>query len=158
MECPYWVDNKVAGSCMPRPGDLEKWISLGIKTVYTLAEAWEMEYYGGWGLLHWQRELSQRGMKWIHWPTPDGYPPRRLDQLVAEIAREAQNGAVVVHCVAGVGRTPTALAAYLVYAKCLDAEEALRRVEEVNPHMAISQEQYYAVLEIEAIARETCKR
>jgi protein-tyrosine phosphatase len=96
-------------------------------------------------------------MKWIHWPTPDGYPPRRLDELIEVIKREARNGVVVVHCVGGMGRTPTTLAAYLIATKCMKAEDAIRAVEEVNPNVSLTDQQYYALLEIEAMARDVCK-
>jgi protein-tyrosine phosphatase len=157
MECPYFVESRVAGSCMPRREDLDRWTRLGVKTVISLAEAWEIEYYGGWGLLEFRSSLADRGMKWIHWPTPDGYPPRRLDELVEVIKREARNGVVVVHCVGGMGRTPTTLAAYLIATKCMKAEDAIRAVEEVNPNVSLTDQQYYALLEIEAMARDVCK-
>ena len=157
MECPYLVKPRLAGSCMPRREDLDKWAHLGVKTVISLAEAWEIEYYGRWGLLEFRKALADRGMKWIHWPTPDGYPPRRLDELVEVIKREAAGGVVMVHCVAGVGRTPTALAAYLIATRCIKADDALREVENVNPNVSLTELQYYALLEIEAATRDTCQ-
>jgi hypothetical protein len=61
MECPYFVESRVAGSCMPRREDLDRWTQLGVKTVISLAEAWEIEYYGGWGLLEFRSSLADRG-------------------------------------------------------------------------------------------------
>ncbi|MGC9130480.1 MAG: protein-tyrosine phosphatase family protein [Pyrobaculum sp.] len=156
IECPYWVTPRLAGSCMPRREDLDKWGELGIRTVISLAEAWEIEYYGRWGLAELRRALAERGMEWIHWPTPDGYPPRRLDELVETIKKEAARGAVVVHCVGGMGRTPTTLAAYLIATKCIKADDAIREVEKVNPAVSLTDEQYYALLEIEAAYRDHC--
>ena len=157
MECPYFVEPRVAGSCMPRGEDLDKWAQLGVRTVISLAEAWEIEYYGRWGLLELRRSLADRGMKWIHWPTPDGYPPRGLDELVEVIKKDAKNGAVVVHCVGGMGRTPTALAAYLIATRCMKADDAIRAIEQVNPNVSLTEQQYYALLEIEVATREACR-
>ena len=64
---------------------------------------------------------------------------------------------MVVHCVGGMGRTPTTLAAYLIATKCMKSEDAIRAVEEVNPNVSLTDQQYYALLEIEAMARDVCK-
>lgn len=157
MKCPYFIEPKVAGSCMPRREDLDKWAQLGVKTVISLAEAWEIEYYGRWGLLELRKSLADRGMEWIHWPTPDGYPPRRLDELVEVIKKAAKSGVVVVHCVGGMGRTPTALAAYLIATRCIKADDAIREVERVNLNISLTELQYYALVEIEAAIRDTCQ-
>ncbi|MCY0889836.1 MAG: dual specificity protein phosphatase family protein [Pyrobaculum arsenaticum] len=157
IECPYWVTARVGGSCMPRREDIDKWAELGVKTVISLAEAWEIEYYGRWGLLELRKHLAERGIKWVHWPTPDGYPPRDLEELVELLKAESSRGTVVVHCVGGMGRTPTALAAYLIATKCLKADDAIREVEKVNPAVSLTDSQYYALLEIEAAYREACR-
>jgi atypical dual specificity phosphatase len=52
----------------------------------------------------------------------------------------AKGGAVVAHCTAGMGRTGTILAAYLV-SEGLPAEEALRRVRELRPGSVETPEQ-----------------
>lgn len=156
VECPYFVEPKVAGSCMPTRRDLDKWAGLGVRHVVTLAEEWELSAYGGWaGADEYRAELEARGIKWIHWPTPDGRPPRGLAFLGNLIAALAERGVVLVHCVGGVGRTPTAIAAYLI-AKGLGVDEALRIVSEAAP-VSISEEQYYALLEAEAELRRRGK-
>ncbi|AAL63545.1 conserved protein (possible dual specificity phosphatase) [Pyrobaculum aerophilum str. IM2] len=157
IECPYWITPRLAGSCMPGRGDIEKWAELGVKTVVSLAEAWEIEYYGRWGLLELRKTLMNKGMKWIHWPTPDGYPPRKLDELVELLKEEAAKGSVVVHCVGGIGRTPTVLAAYLIATRCMKADDAIREVERVNPAVSLTDQQYYALLEIEVTYRDKCR-
>ncbi|MFB6489953.1 MAG: protein-tyrosine phosphatase family protein [Thermoproteus sp. AZ2] len=148
MDCPYFVEPGVAGSCMPTRKDLDRWAELGIRHVVTLAEEWELKEYGGWDPDVYRAELEARGIKWLHWPTPDGYPRAAWDRWQAH-RRVGQEGGVLVHCVGGIGRTPTALAAYLI-AKGVDAYEALRRVSEVAPSISISESQYYALLELEA--------
>ncbi|MGC8973276.1 MAG: protein-tyrosine phosphatase family protein [Thermoproteus sp.] len=153
MECPYFVERGLAGSCMITRSDLDRLMGLGFKHVVTLAEDWELREYGGWdGPDELRTELGLRGIKWLHWPTPDGKPPADLQALARIIASLVRLGAVLIHCVGGVGRTPTALAAYLIY-RGLDAHEALRRVSEAVPAIAISEEQYYALLELEAQLR-----
>lgn len=149
MECPYFVEENLAGSCMPRRPDLDKFVRLGIRHVVALAEDWELREYGGWeGPDEYRTELGLRGIKLLHWPTPDGRPPSDLQALVRIIDSLVRIGRVLVHCVGGIGRTPTTLAAYLIY-KGLDAHEALRRVSEVVPPISISEEQYYALLDLE---------
>jgi protein-tyrosine phosphatase len=64
---------------------------------------------------------------------------------------------VVVHCVGGMGRTPTALAAYLIATRCMKADDAIRAVEQVNPNVSLTEQQYYALLEIEVASREACR-
>ncbi|WP_231818714.1 protein-tyrosine phosphatase family protein [Thermoproteus tenax] len=153
MECPYFVEPNLAGSCMPGRADLGKITSLGIKHVVALAEDWEFKFYGGWeGVHEYKEELEDRGVKLLHWPTPDGHPPQDLLALVRIIESLLRAGPVMVHCVGGIGRTPTTLAAYLIY-KGADVHEALRRVSEAVPSISISEEQYNALLELEAELR-----
>jgi Predicted protein-tyrosine phosphatase len=153
VECPYFVEPGLAGSCMITRRDLERIAGAGIRHVITLAEDWELREYGGWGGADELRAaLALLGIKWLHWPTPDGRPPADLQALARITASLARLGGVLVHCVGGVGRTPTALAAYLIY-RGMDAHEALRKVSEAVPAISISEEQYYALLELEAQLR-----
>jgi len=77
------------------------------------------------------REACQLlGMKWLCYPVRDMTAPG-LDQMrdfVAEVEAELERGGkVAVHCVGGVGRTGTMVAAYLV-ASGSTPEEAIAEV------------------------------
>lgn len=75
------------------------------------------------------------GIQGRHFPIKDmGVPAvRNAARLCAEIHRRIEGGsAVALHCHAGLGRTGTMLAAYLVWTGST-AEEAIRRVRQASP-------------------------
>jgi len=68
-------------------------------------------------------------------PIPDGGVPsvEQASEVVAFIESQRANGRrVAVHCEAGLGRTGTLLAAYLI-SQGANAEEAIRRIREIEP-------------------------
>ena len=79
--------------------------------------------------------LARYGMTQLHLPVPDFTPPsaEQLDTGVAAIVTSVERGEpVAVHCGAGLGRTGTLLACYLV-SRGMDAGEAIARVRAVRP-------------------------
>lgn len=72
------------------------------------------------------------GFRSLFVETPDFRPPLDLDQVIAFIAAQLQEQrAVLVHCFAGIGRTGTVLAAWLLANDpTLSVADAIARVRE----------------------------
>ncbi|HUS57129.1 MAG TPA: dual specificity protein phosphatase family protein [Planctomycetota bacterium] len=95
-----------------------------------------------------------------HFPIPDGLRPtlpgiREIVETIAKLIAEGQK--VAVHCTAGLGRTGTILACYLVHTglSAYDAIEAVRRRE---PFAIENIRQEQAVCEYESFLIKTGRR
>lgn len=90
-----------------------------------------------------QALLQQHGLRNLHLPVYDQEPPTvaQIQMLLARMSAMLRAGEVLaVHCLAGLGRTGTVLAAWLVR-EGLTAEEALRRVRLIEARYVQSQAQ-----------------
>jgi atypical dual specificity phosphatase len=77
--------------------------------------------------------VRDKGLDYLHVFCHDGQPPANLQMLEMVRFIEAQRAAgrrVLVHCMAGFGRTSTAMAAYLIGVRGIEPDDAIRRVVE----------------------------
>ncbi len=122
-----WVElNRVAGSGCPASRRQLEWISeQGVDTVLTLTEnPLPAEWAEGLAL----------SLK--HVPMKDHEPPslESLERAASFVQAEVRSGRkVLVHCLAGQGRTMCVLAAYLIKEKGVEPEEAIRTLRAMRP-------------------------
>ncbi len=121
------VDGRVGGMARPWPRDVPWLREQGVTAILSLTEV--------------MPDLP--GFEILRLPVVDMTSPT-LEQLHTAVGfmREvvAKGGAVVAHCTAGMGRTGTILAAYLV-SEGLPVDEALRRIRALRPGSVETPEQ-----------------
>ena len=106
-----------------------------------------------------ERTISGAGQELVdmYEPVPDFTPPEpeQLDRMVSFISDQIETWErpVVVTCYAGLGRTGTVLAAYLVYTG-YSAEQAVRLVRELRPQSIQTREQEDAVFQYQDRLKE----
>lgn len=153
MSRPYfftWVDEPLLAACAwPDSAEQLSWLRKhGTDFLITLTEE---NLPRNW--------IDDAGLMSVHIPIDDMHPPtmEQMDHLISVIdkARDAKMG-VTIHCLAGKGRTGTALAAYMV-SRGLTADQAIDRVRDLRPGSLEVSEQEYAVHEFERRLRRRSK-
>jgi atypical dual specificity phosphatase len=133
----HWiVEDRVAAMAMPWPEDLPELRRRGITAILSLSERAPPE-------------IAEQGFAHLVLPIRDFYPPTQsqLQRAVEFIdAAVAAGGACAVHCGAGLGRTGTVVAAWLVR-RGSSAGEAIGEVRRRRPGSVETAEQEAAVLE-----------
>lgn len=138
------VDERVWRGAAPTPEGYAGLAERGVSTVVDLraedGAAAEGDY------------VELLGMHYVHIPVRDGQAPtqREVGRFLAAV--RSRGGTVFVHCGAGVGRTGTMAAAYLVATGQADAEEALRRNLAVGPP-SLEQVSFVSSLELDDVDR-----
>ena len=132
----WLIENQLAGSGMPTTKEELDWIfNQGIKSVVTMTENSLPE--------SWVKDIE-----YLHVPTEDLSAPdmEKINSTVDYINQQINDkSAVMVHCAAGVGRTGTILACYLIKHKKISAKKAIDKVRKERPGSIQSESQEIAV-------------
>lgn len=130
-----WIDpDRVAGMAMPSPEDAEALRAAGVTGLVSLTRRVPFDRPPG-------------GLSVLHLPVTDLAAPTQaqLGEAVRFIGGEVDRGGrAAVHCLMGLGRTGTVVAAWLV-ARGAEPEEAIHRVREARPGSVETAEQEHAV-------------
>ena len=120
----WLIENKLAGSSIPTSIDEMQWvIEQGVKSIVTVKEEPLDD--------DWVKDVN-----YLHVYSNDMSVPE-FDDLVSAVdfmhSRITNNEPVMVHCLAGMGRTGTLLACYLVKYQKMSADDAIQKIREERP-------------------------
>lgn len=132
----WLIDDKLAGSGMPTSVSEIDWIlKQGVRSIVTMTENSLPESW-------------VKNVKYLHVPTEDFSAPdmEQIDEAIKFIQNRLENNEpVMVHCAAGIGRTGTILACYLVKYQKLSAKDAIQKVRKERPGSIQSESQEIAI-------------
>jgi len=134
------IENKLAGSAIPTSIDEVKWvIDQGVKSIVTIREETLDE--------SWVKDVN-----YLHILSNDMSVPE-FDDLIYAVdfihRRITNNEPVLVHCLAGMGRTGVILACYLIKYQKMSASEATEKVREERPGSIQSYSQEEIIFQFE---------
>jgi len=132
----WFIEETLAGSGMPTTHDELEWVlKQGVKSIVTMTENALPE--------SWVDDVN-----YLHVPTTDLSSPDmdKIDTAVDFIHKRINNKEpVMVHCAAGMGRTGTVLACYLVKYQKYSAKDAIEKVRTERPGSIQSETQELAI-------------
>ncbi|MBI3780600.1 MAG: dual specificity protein phosphatase family protein [candidate division NC10 bacterium] len=144
----FVIEGRLAG--MARPGcsrpledDIEFLKAQGIGAIVSMTE----------GPLN-EGVVRSLGLRYLHLPVPDYCSPtiQQIEDFLAFLDAADSDGAVVVHCYAGQGRTGTMLACALVQ-QGMSAEDAIRIIRAKRPPSIDTFAQEQVIFEFAAMRR-----
>ncbi len=131
-----WIHRgKLAASGNPSSRGQIRWLAQhGVSSVLTLTESpLPAEWFDGMNI-----RLRHLPMKDHELPTVGV-----LDEAATYIDEEVKSGrTILVHCLAGKGRTGSALAAYLMKTKGISSKEAIELLREMRPGSVEGRQEY----------------
>jgi atypical dual specificity phosphatase len=132
----WLIQDKLAGSGMPTSYEEINWIKKqGVRSIVTMTE---QALPDPW----------VEGIEYLHVPTEDLSAPDidKIDAAVNFIDQRIRSSEpTMVHCAAGIGRTGTILACYLIKYQKMSAKDAIESVREQRPGSIQSESQEIAV-------------
>jgi len=143
----WWIDEPlVLGSSNPTTGQLKELYQQGFRSIISLLD--EREQSPHYDI----EEVGEMGFRRFSIPVKDFSAPRPDDfrAFLEAIHHVLNEGKVLVHCEAGLGRTGTMAAAYWID-KGLSVNEAIRKIRRSNPGVIGSVDQEYSLYELEAL-------
>ena len=132
----WLIESKLAGCGMPTTINEVNWVlNQGIKSIVTMTENALPE--------SWIKDTE-----YLHVPTEDlnAHDIDKIDETVDFIHERINNDEpVMVHCAAGIGRTGTILACYLIKYQKYSARKAIEKVRKERPGSIQSERQELVV-------------
>ncbi len=120
----WLIAEKLAGSAIPTSFDEIKWVlDEGVKSIVTIREEPLDE--------DWIKDVNYLHIHSNDMGVPEFDDLTRVVDFVHE--RITNNEPVMVHCLAGLGRTGTILACYLIKYQKLSADDSIQKVRKSRP-------------------------
>jgi atypical dual specificity phosphatase len=135
-----WIDKPLLAG-MARPAAFDELVWLREQGIQLLISLTEEPFRRDW--------VNEAGLFSMHVPVEDLFPPsqKQIDLCLSAIAKaRVKQFGVGIHCGAGLGRTGTVLACYLV-TQAHTAQDAISRVRRLRPGSIETPEQEEAIVE-----------
>lgn len=136
----------IVGSCLQKPGDVDKLHSEGVGLILCLQEDGDMKHFN-LDLLPILQRAEELGIRHIREPIRDFDPfhlrkslPHAVGRLAKELALRTEAEAAYVHCTAGLGRAPAVALAHMFWVDAMCLDEAYKQLFEVrrcHPQLAM---------------------